>query len=428
MKIHCKYDELVNPKSLKQHPKNRNDHPQDQIKRLAQILDYQGWRYPIKVSKASGFVTSGHGRIAAAIINGWKEIPVNYQEYESEEQEYADLIADNSIASWSELNLSAINTDIVDIGPDFDIDLLGIKDFVVEPLDKLEPGCDEDESLEPPKDPISKPGDLYILGSHRLKCGDSTNVQHIEELMNGEKADMVFTDPPYNTGMSAKKNSGSTWLSHMFDDDFSNEEWNQLLSSLSSQCWLICKDQSVAYICLNWKRSKELVSAVTNAGFKFSNLIVWDKVVHGLGSDYKYTHEFIHVFKKGSPKLNTHQGDQEYKDIWHVQRKVGRDDDHATKKPIELVDRAIRHASRVGQICADLFGGSGSTLTSCQKNNRRCFMMELNPTYIDVIVSRYCKFTNTNKVIRNGEEIEWELDGKTKKESRSRTNKKPSVN
>lgn len=152
MKIHCKYDELVDPKSLKQHPKNRNNHPQDQIKRLAQILDYQGFRYPIKVSKASGFVTSGHGRIAAAILNGWTEVPVNYQEYESQEQEYADLVADNSIASWSELDLSGINTDIGDLGPDFDIDLLGIKNFeidppinFIEPKEKKEPEFKEAE-------------------------------------------------------------------------------------------------------------------------------------------------------------------------------------------------------------------------------------------------------------------------------------------
>lgn len=158
MKIHCKYDELIEVQSLKPHPKNRNSHPKEQIKRLAQILEYQGFRYPIKVSRASGFVTSGHGRIEAAKLNGWTQVPVNYQEYESEEQEYADLIADNSIASWSELDLSEINVDIVGLGPDFNIDLLGIENFEIEPADKAEIDPDVEFSKE-----IDEKNDYIVL-------------------------------------------------------------------------------------------------------------------------------------------------------------------------------------------------------------------------------------------------------------------------
>jgi hypothetical protein len=136
MKIQCKYDVLLPPAALKPHPKNRNKHPEKQIERLAEILKYQGWRYPIKVSNRSGFVTSGHGRIEAARANGWDKVPVNYQDYESEEQEYADVQADNAIASWADLDLSGINIDVVDLGPDFNIDLLGIENFTLEPADK----------------------------------------------------------------------------------------------------------------------------------------------------------------------------------------------------------------------------------------------------------------------------------------------------
>lgn len=138
MIIHCPHDRLVSVKELKAHPQNRNQHPKDQIERLAKILDYQGWRYPIKVSKRSGFITSGHGRLEAAKHLKLKEVPVSFQDYTDEAQEYADLQADNAIASWSELDLSAINMDIGDLGPDFDIDLLGIKDFLVEPAEKTE--------------------------------------------------------------------------------------------------------------------------------------------------------------------------------------------------------------------------------------------------------------------------------------------------
>lgn len=138
MKIHCKYDELVSPNALVSHPKNRNKHPEDQIKRLAEVLGYQGWRYAVKVSKRSGYVTSGHGRIEAALYKDWQSVPVVYQDYESEEQEYADLVADNAIADWADLDRSGINTDLGDLGPDFEVNMLGIKDFEIEVADKIE--------------------------------------------------------------------------------------------------------------------------------------------------------------------------------------------------------------------------------------------------------------------------------------------------
>jgi len=135
-KIHCKYDALIDPSELKYHPKNRNKHPEDQIERLAEIIEYQGWRYAIKVSTLSGCVTSGHGRIAAAFKKKWKQVPVVYQDYESSDQEYADVQADNAIASWAELNFAEINTDIPDLGPDLDIKMLGLKNFFLNYSDK----------------------------------------------------------------------------------------------------------------------------------------------------------------------------------------------------------------------------------------------------------------------------------------------------
>ena len=172
MQVRCLYDKLVPISDLVPNPKNRNTHPQDQIERLAEIMEYQGWRYPVKVSKQTGFVTAGHGRIEAAKKNGWTEVPVNFQDYESEEQELADLTADNAIASWAELDLAGLNADLGELGPDFNLDMLGIKDFVLEPADKGGK-CDEDEIPEhaPAR---TKPGDIYRLGQHRLMCGDST--------------------------------------------------------------------------------------------------------------------------------------------------------------------------------------------------------------------------------------------------------------
>lgn len=124
---------MVSPKDLKAHPKNPNKHSQEQIERLAKIIEYQGWRYPIKVDKATGYVTSGHGRIEAAKIMGWDLVPVSYQEYKDEDQAYADVVSDNAIAEWSELDFANINNEIINFDPSFDIDLLGIKDFSLDP-------------------------------------------------------------------------------------------------------------------------------------------------------------------------------------------------------------------------------------------------------------------------------------------------------
>lgn len=145
MKIACTNFELVNITKLKPHPKNPNKHSKDQIKRLAKILDYQGFRNPIKVSNQSGFIISGHGRLAAAKLNKWKQVPVSYQDYENQDQEYADLIADNAIADWAELDLQIVNEDFVNLGPDFDIDLLGIDGFILDPT-SFEPGTEQEQS------------------------------------------------------------------------------------------------------------------------------------------------------------------------------------------------------------------------------------------------------------------------------------------
>lgn len=138
MNIHCRYDELVDLSQLKDHPKNRNKHEQKQVDRLAALFQYHGIRHPIIVSKRSGYIVAGHGRRAAAKKAGFSQFPVVYQEFDSEEKEYAFIQADNAIASWAELDLAGINIDLGDLGPDFDIDMLGIEDFVIEPAEKPE--------------------------------------------------------------------------------------------------------------------------------------------------------------------------------------------------------------------------------------------------------------------------------------------------
>lgn len=157
------------------------------------------------------------------------------------------------------------------------------------------------------------------------------------------------------------------------------------------------KENTGAYICLDWRRNHELVPHIKKS-FKLSNIIVWDKVVHGLGSDYKYTYELINVCKKGKPEMDTHQGDREYSDVWHIQRAMGKNKDHATAKPIEIIERCLRHASKPNSLIIDFFQGSGSTLIACEKTNRKCYGMELDPVYCDVIVRRWEDYTGDKAV------------------------------
>lgn len=183
-KFNCAFDKEVELHKLVKNPKNPNDHPKEQIERLAKIIDYQGMRSPIVVSNRSGFITKGHGRLEALKSLKWKTAPVDYQDYQDEAQEYADMVADNAIAEWAAQDLGKINSEMLDFGPDFDIDLLGIEDFVIEPIEKFEPQADEDEVPEAPPEPVTKRGDIWLLGVYWQceKCSVEYGEQKAKEM------------------------------------------------------------------------------------------------------------------------------------------------------------------------------------------------------------------------------------------------------
>lgn len=381
MQIHCQYSQLVPVKELKAHPKNRNEHPKDQLERLAKILEYQGWRYPIKVSKLSGFITSGHGRLAAAKLLKLKEVPVSFQDYTDEAQEYADLQADNAIASWSELDLSAINSDIVDLGPDFDIDLLGIKDFVVEPADKLDPQCDEDEVPDALPEPKVVRGEVYILGKHRLMCGDSTAITDVERLMGKEKADGLFTDPPYNIDFKPPRGTHDRIL----NDAMEASEFTDWLSEVFSCARAAAKKDSFAFVWCGWSTVDQFAPVLRNF-YEIKAMPIWLKNNFGIGYYSRPKYEPFFLFLNGKPPTP----ETAPADVWEhakVHKTI-----HSCEKPVGLIEEILKVYNVSGAIL-DLFGGSGSTLIACEKTDRQCFMMELDPHYCGVILDRWQKFT-----------------------------------
>jgi site-specific DNA-methyltransferase (adenine-specific) len=325
--------------------------------------------------------------VTAAKALGWKNISVTVapEDWDADTAK-AYALADNRSAELAEWDQTVLASQLVEL----DVagwDLAGLGFDVPQP--ELGEVVEDEEIKIDDTPPIAKLGDIYQLGNHRVMCGSSTDANTVSKLMNGVKADMVFTDPPYNTGMSAKSNAGSTRLNHMFDDDYTDQEWLEFMSDFTKTLNAFTKDNSALYVCFAWKRNHELLPYLTDK-FKLSNIIVWDKVVHGLGSDYQYTYEIINVCKKGKPNIQSHQGtDKEYQDVWRIQRVMGRNDDHATAKPLELCARAIRHASKQNDLVLDIFGGSGSTLIAAEQTNRTCYMMELDPKYVDVIIKRW---------------------------------------
>lgn len=388
------YKEVLT-KNLIPYANNSRTHSQEQVAQVAASIREFGFTNPILVDKYNGII-AGHGRVMAASKLGLESVPCIELSYLTEAQKKAYIIADNQLAMNSGWDLDMLKLEIDHLKEvDFNIDLIGFDDDFLDGLldEEVEGLTDEDAVPELPEKPVSVLGDIWQLGDHRLMCGDSTCTDTVSMLMDGKKADMVFTDPPYNTGMTEKKQGDSTRLSHMFNDSYTDSEWESFMSDFCNEYDLATKDNAFIFVCLDWRRSHELVPHLKQR-WKFSNLIIWDKMVHGLGSDYKYTHEFIHVCKKGKPPLaKNKEGEKEYQDVWRIQRKMGKSEDHATKKPIELCERAIRHGSLYKNIVLDLFCGSGSTLIACEKNNRICYTNEMDSRYVDSTIQRWQGFT-----------------------------------
>jgi DNA modification methylase len=214
-------------------------------------------------------------------------------------------------------------------------------------------------------------------------------MEDVERLMDGKKADCVVTDPPYNTGMEGKPSDEKAWLSHMFNDSIEN--WPEFLTDVFGNYYAVTKGDCAFYVFIDWRRVNDIRSEMEKH-MDVKNVIVWDKKVHGLGSDYKSTYELCIVGKKGKPEINNRFG-LDYQDIWRLQREMGRNKDHATAKPVELLVKPISHASKSDDIVLDLFLGSGSTLIAAEKTGRICYGMELDPKYVDVILKRWEDYT-----------------------------------
>ncbi len=370
------------------HPKNPNSHPADQVERLASIIEFQGWRYPIKISTRSGLITAGHGRLDAAELRGWSEVPVSYQDYDSDEQEIADLIADNAIASWSELNFKSINEMVPDLGPDFDLDLLGIRDFTLDA--KPTPPGDED-SVPTDAETRCQLGDRWVMGDHVLMCGDASDLANVESLMCSEKADLVVTDPPYNLGShvstglyrnSTAKNAQGKLAETSWDQDFD-------IKPVIKNLLAVLSDDASMYIFSSHFLAGDIWSET--AGMDRIGWCIWDKPNPMPSLQHRHwtwSAELICYATRGKHIFNFTSSGGHDSNVWRFKAEA-HSTDHPTQKPVAIPEHAILHSSNEGQLVLDLFGGSGSTLIAAEKTKRRCYMMEIDPKYCDVILKRW---------------------------------------
>jgi DNA modification methylase len=376
---------------LRPYERNPRTHSEAQVDQIAASMVEFGWTNPILIDENAG-ILAGHGRLLAARKLGLAEVPVIRFEHLSEAQKRAYLIADNQLAlqaGWSEELLAAELAWLRD--ERFDLDLIGFDASELERLLALADGDAasaeaEDEVPEPPEEPVSKPGDLWALGNHRLLCGDATALADVERVLGGQLADMTFCDPPYNVDYA---NAPKDKLRGKHRPILNDNLGGGFEAFLYDACMnILSVTKGACYVCMSSSELDMLQRAFRAAGGKWSTFVIWAKNTFTLGrADYQRQYKpILYGWKEGTDHYWCGARDQG--DVWFVDKPV-RNDLHPTMKPVALVERAIRNSSKSRDIVLDPFGGSGTTLIACEKTGRQARLVELDPRYVDVMIRRW---------------------------------------
>lgn len=416
--VFCAHDKIVDVATLVPNPKNPNQHPDSQIQLLGRIIRQTGWRQPITVSKRSGFIVKGHGRLAAALLEGMKQAPVDYQNYTNEAEEYADLVADNRIAELAETD----NKLLADIFADIDtgeipMELTGYTEDEVESLvtalsEALHNDLNEPDDI--PETPeaeavISQKGDLWILGRHRVVCGSSANTADMALLLDGAHPEILLTDPPYCSGgfQESGRSSGSIGTKRhdkdgkeiavtIANDTLSTRGYQSLMREVLQNF-----DGLVAYIFTDWRMWVYLFDIVESAGLGVKNMIIWNKKSPGMGMGWRAQHELVMFAHRTKPKWDNHKG---YGNVLEATRSGN--ELHPTQKPVEILEKLLDNTQWAEGVL-DTFGGSGTTLIAAESVGQQVFLMEMEPAFVDTIVRRYIRTTGKTtgiRLIRKGSE------------------------
>jgi DNA modification methylase len=369
--------------------RNARTHSDEQVGQIAASIKEWGWTTPILVDE-QGSIIAGHGRTLAAQRLQMTEVPVMVAKGWSDAKKRAYVLADNKLAmnaGWDNEMLALELGEIGDLG--FDLDLTGFTAEEIAALmpEEIEPGqTDEDAVPEVPENPVTVLGDVWILGKHRLMCGDSTSIDAVEKLMDGQKADMVFTDPPYGVDYDGGHATEKRREKLANDDDVN------MYDLPVKNAFLASKEDAPLYLWFADRFALDVVTGLSEAGYQIRCWIIWNKNVAqfgAIGAQYKAKHEpCIYAFKKG--KAPNWEGPTNEVTVWDVSRDH-KNSHHPTQKPTALAERAM--GNHKVKLVLDLFGGSGSTLIAAEKTKRQAHLMELSPNYCDVIVKRWQDFT-----------------------------------
>ena len=371
---------------------NSRTHSDEQVAQIAASIKEFGFNNPILVDKDNSII-AGHGRLQAARKLGLTEVPCVRLEHLTETQRKAYVIADNRLAlnaGWdNELLTIELNELLAD---GFALEILGFDSeelkTLLDPLEPTEGLVDEDQVPEVPEEPKTKPGDIYQLGRHRLMCGDSTSIDAVEKLMDGQLADILITDPPYNIAYEG----GTKKWEQIKNDSMSDDQFRQFLRDAFVSADTVMKSGAVFYI---WHADSEgynFRGACLDTGWKIRQTLIWNKDNSAFGrSDYHWKHEpCLYGWKDGAGHLWA--SDRKQVTVLDFKRPP-KSELHPTMKPVELIEYQMLNNTKGQDIVLDLFGGSGSTMIAAEKQGRVSMLMELDPKYCDVIVKRWEDFT-----------------------------------
>ena len=376
--------EKINIDQLVPYARNARTHSKEQILQLRASLREFGFVNPVIVDKDLNII-AGHGRVVAAKEEGISEVPCVFVEHLTEAQKRAYILADNRLALNAGWDVDMLSVEIADLqGADFDISLLGFDDAELNKLmggleDVQDDDFDVDGELQKPA--LTKPGDLWLLGKHRLVCGDSTKPETFDLLMEGKAANLVITDPPYNVNYQGSAGK-------IKNDNLANDAFYQFLLDAFTLIEKVMANDASIYVFHADTEGLNFRKAFSAAGFYLSGTCIWKKQSLVLGrSPYQWQHEPI-LF--GWKKTGKHAwySDRKQSTIWEFD-KPKKNTDHPTMKPVPLMAYPIVNSSMTGCIVLDPFGGSGSTLIACEQTDRICYTVELDEKYCDVIVKRY---------------------------------------
>ena len=386
--------------------RNARTHSDDQVAQIAASIVEFGFTNPCLVG-ADGVLVAGHGRLLAARKLGLDTVPVVVLDHLTPIQRRALVIADNRIAENSGWDDAMLRTELESLQADgFDLDLTG---FDPDTLAELLAGEETDQAGEVDDDDVpeeavavvSRPGDVWLLGEHRVLCGDATDPESYVRLLSGERADMVFIDPPYNVDYanSAKDKLRGTQRP-ILNDNLGAAFHDFLLAALTP---IVAHGRGAIYIAMSSGELDTLQAAFRAAGGHWSTFVIWAKNTFTLGrADYQRQFEpILYGWPEGAQRHWC--GDRDQGDVWQI-KKPQRNDLHPTMKPVELVERCIRNSSRPGDVVLDSFGGSGTTLIAAHKSGRRARLMELDPKYCDVIVRRWQSWSG-EQAVREGDGV-----------------------